>query len=95
MTAEAIITDLIRCLDYQMATDAAIEGNYKNDLFKLFREAHKDRHFDDTAHPRLTADGLREILLDRWYPAATPKGEERMKKVLAMWHEWCYAWRDL
>jgi hypothetical protein len=63
MTAEEIITGFIACLDFHMASTASIHQDpYKNDFFKLVREAYKGDHFAVTAYPRLTADGLRDIL---------------------------------
>ena len=46
MTAEEIVTGFIACLDFHMASTASIHQDpYKNDFFKLVREAYKGDHF--------------------------------------------------
>src|SRR5215813_9418291 len=105
MTAEEIIAAFVQCLDLHITANnpASIQqSHYKSEFFKLFREAYNGNHIDVDARPRLTADGLREILegarssdklvLPRWKSASTPEGKALMEKVLAMWHEWQYAW---
>lgn len=95
MTGDEIITGFIGRLDYHLLANniaSVHQEAYKNDFFKLFREAFRGNHIDGDAHPKLTADALRDVLQERWNSINTPQGKDVMERVLGMWHEWGYAW---
>src|SRR4030095_12873473 len=68
MTQEEIITRLIDLLDLHLqgGFGSIHQDPYKNDIFKLFREAYRKRYFESFSRPRLTGDALRDTLEVRW-----------------------------
>ena len=80
MTQEEIITRLIDLLDLHLqgGFGSIHQDPYKNDIFKLFREAYRKRYFESFSKPRLTGDALRDTLQVRW-----DTGNETQKKDLA------------
>ena len=55
MTQEEIITRLINCLEFHLHSTASVHQNpYKNDIFKLFREAYNSGYCEHTSRPLLT-----------------------------------------
>ena len=64
MTQEEIITRLIDLLDLHLqgGFGSVHQDPYKNNIFKLFREAYRKRYFDPFSRPRLTGDALRDAL---------------------------------
>jgi hypothetical protein len=97
MTQEEIITRLIDCLDFHLRGEfgSVHQNPYKNDIFKLFREAYNSGYCEHTSRPLLTGDGLRDALQVRWNTGGADKKTQRQKlanDVLTMWDEWRYAW---
>jgi hypothetical protein len=95
MTQEEIIAGLIDRLDFHLDGASVHQNPYKNEIFKLFREAYRRRYFESYSSPRLTGDALRETLQVRWDTGGTAKVLQRhhlMEAVLIMWDEWRYAW---
>ena len=78
MTQEEIITRLIDLLDLHLqgGFGSIHQDPYKNDIFKLFREAYRKRYFESFSRPRLTGDALRDTLPVRW-----DTGNETQKKT--------------
>jgi hypothetical protein len=93
MTQEEIITRLIERLDFHLDNGWPVHQDpYKNDIFKLFREAYRKRYFDPFSTPRLTGDALRDTLQVRWNTANETQRKDLAEAVLTMWDEWRYAW---
>jgi len=96
MTQEEIITRLIDCLDFHLHSTASVhQRHYKNDIFKLFREAYNSGYCEHTSRPLLTGDALRDTLQVRWNTGGADKKTQRKKlanDVLTMWDEWRYVW---
>ena len=96
MTQEEIITRLIERLDFHLDNGWPVHQDYKNYIFKLFREAYDSGYCEHPSSPLLTGDALRDILQDRWDTGGTATEAQRQKltdAVLTMWNEWQYAWR--
>jgi hypothetical protein len=81
MTQEEIITRLIDLLDLHLqgGFGSIHQDPYKNDIFKLFREAYRKRYFESFSRPRLTGDALRDTLQVRWKPATKLKKKTSRK----------------
>jgi len=95
MTQEEILTRLIDCLDFHLHSTASIHQNYKNDIFKLFKEAYNSGYCEHPSSPLFTGDALRDRLPIRWTTGGEQKEAQRkdlMETVLTMWDEWRYAW---
>ena len=98
MTGEEIIEKLQGRLHGHLKGYLGYLGQepYKNDFFRLFREAYDGKFFDATARPRLTGDALRDLLEVRWIEAMDDEEAERaraiMEDLLRRWDEWRYAW---
>jgi len=94
MTQEEIITRLIDLLVFHLqgGFGSVHQDPYKNDIFKLFREAYRKRYFESFSTPRLTGDGLRDTLQVRWNTANETQRKDLAEAVLTMWVEWRYAW---
>jgi hypothetical protein len=95
MTQEEIITSLIERLDFHLDNGWPVHQDYKNYIFKLFREAYNSGYCEHTSRPLLTGDALRDALQVRWNTGGADKKTQRQKlanDVLTMWDEWRYAW---
>jgi hypothetical protein len=97
MTQEEIITRLVDQLDFHLRGEfgSVHQNPYKNDIFKLFREAYISGYCEHTSRPLLTGDALRDALQVRWNTGGADKKTQRQKlanDVLTMWDEWRYAW---
>ena len=94
MTQEEIITSLIDRLDFHLRSGfgSVHQDHYKNEIFKLFREAYRKRYFESYSTPRLTSAALRDTLQVRWNTANETQRRELAEAVLIMWDEWRYAW---
>ncbi len=96
MTPDEIIKQIIDYLKGHLhGSRGAIEGNYKADFFKLFREAYDENYFDESSRAGLRGDALRDIIVERWFTGDDAKDEKRwelMSQFSAMWDEWRYAW---
>ena len=73
MTQEEIITRLIERLDFHLDNGWPVHQDYKNYIFKLFREAYDSGYCEHPSSPLLTGDALRDILQDRWDTGGTDK----------------------
>jgi hypothetical protein len=94
MTQEEIITRLIERLDFHLRSGfgSVHQDPYKNDIFKLFREAYNNGYCEQTSRPLLTGDALRDTLQVRWDTANETQRHDLAQAVLTMWDEWRYAW---
>jgi hypothetical protein len=95
MTQEEIITSLIERLDFHLDNGWPVHQDYKNYIFKLFREAYNSGYCEHTSRPLLTGDALRDTLQVRWNTGGADKKTQRQKlanDVLTVWDEWRYAW---
>jgi hypothetical protein len=95
MTQEEIITSLIERLDFHLDNGWPVHQDYKNYIFKLFREAYNSGYCEHTSRPLLTGDALRDALQVRWNTGGADKKTQRQKlanDVLTVWDEWRYAW---
>jgi len=94
MTEEEIIQTLIDYLNQHLSGTRGYIGHspYKSDIFELFADAYRKGYLDVSSNPRLTADGLRQVLSARWSAPDDDQGQRLMEGVLQMWREWQYAW---
>ena len=79
MTQEEIITRLIERLDFHLDNGWPVHQDYKNYIFKLFREAYDSGYCEHPSSPLLTGDALRDILQDRWDTGGTETEAQRQK----------------
>jgi hypothetical protein len=94
MTRNEIVAELLKLLDMHLKGARGYMGQrgYKEDFFKLFKDAYSAGHF--TPAPNMRADNLRDELLVRW--SSLTQGQENDKIRLieqwsTMWDEWRYA----
>jgi hypothetical protein len=81
MTQEEIITRLIDLLDLHLqgGFESVNQDPYKNDIFKLFREAYRKRYFESFSRPRLTGDALRDTCRSAGIPPTKLKEKTSRK----------------
>ena len=67
MNQEEIIREIVTLTDRHLRNVLGYIGQepYKGDFFRIFREAYRNGYCDVSSSPRLTADRLRGILLER------------------------------
>ncbi len=97
MTQDEIINQIVEYLDQHLHGMRGAMGQepYKGDFFKLFKEAYRGGYFDVTSSPRLTGDGLIDLIKVRWTTGGDEEVSRRaqwMHQLLPMWNEWRYAW---
>ena len=98
MTGEEIIRRIQEYLEqHRQGTRGHItQDPYKEDIFKLFREAYEGGYFNIGSNPRLTGDAIRDILNERWIKSLEMQDRmaaaDILERLLSMWSEWKYAW---
>ena len=94
MTRDEIVTELLCLLDMHLKGARGYMGQrgYKEDFFKLFKDAYSAGYF--TPVPNMRADNLRNELLSRWSSLTDGRDNEKVRLIeqwSAMWDEWRYA----
>jgi hypothetical protein len=70
------------------------QAGYKDDYFRLFKEAYINNWFETSARPRLTGDAIRDYFYGDWLAEENEiniKRAKTMNAVLNMWDEWYYS----
>ncbi len=95
MTQEELIKALIALLDGHLTglRGSVQQEPYKQDFFALFSQVHRIGYFEPPSSPLLTADSLRDILVNRWFAddGQDDEREELLNQLLSAWREWRYA----
>lgn len=97
MDAASIVSRVVTYLDQHLRGGRGAMGQppYRGDLFQLFEEAYVQGLMATSSSPRLTADGLRDILVDQWIRDGDPDEDKKRKlleELCSKWSEWRYAW---
>jgi hypothetical protein len=91
MRAQEIREELITMLEHYRGNTS---GLYRTDLFRLFQTAYEHGYVTPKSEDPLTAEAIREVLIDRWRPDDNPTDHHTarlIEQVHLMWYEWTYA----
>jgi hypothetical protein len=86
MDASQIVDDVIRILKIGGALG---QDPYQGQLFELCRAAHDGNHTAGSARPRLTGDGLSDVIRERWPDAE--RHRQRIDQLSTIWRAWLYS----
>lgn len=92
MNSEEIIEKLNSLLDQHVEGILGLidQEPHKGDFFELFRGAYQEGHMDPTSSPRLTGDGIYDLISERYHPLSDKK-QKLLAELAGKWDEWHYA----